>query len=226
MMTQRLWLGLLLLTGGSATLTQARPQRLETRSSRRQLTLREGKTIVNAALEQEQHAGRKPDCSHLAHEVYTRAGYPYPYARSFDLYVGVGSFVRVTKPQPGDLIVWRGHVGIVVDPAEHSFFSSVSSGLRSEFYDAPDWKARGPARFYRYAAAKPENLVLTGKRPQKTAKNAAPTNNASIVEDSHENLPESTHSATQRPDFPSAAATSPASPSTRPTIETRGGPSK
>jgi hypothetical protein len=225
MMTQRLWFGLLLLTGGSATLTQARPQLLEARSSRRQLTPREGKTIVSAAWEQEQHAGRKPDCSHLAHEVYTRAGYPYPYARSFDLYVGIESFVRVTKPQPGDLIVWRGHVGIVVDPAEHSFYSSVSSGLRTEFYDAPDWMARGPARFYRYAAAKPANLVLTGKRPQKTGKNAALTNTAPIVEDSYENLPESTPSATKSPDFPSAAVTGPASPSTRPTIETRGRPS-
>src|SRR5436309_2425756 len=56
------------------------------------------------------------DCSHLVHYLYTRAGFPYPYAPSRALYSGVGGFRRVPQPRAGDLIAWRGHVGIVVNP--------------------------------------------------------------------------------------------------------------
>jgi hypothetical protein len=215
-MTPRFWLGLLLLASGSIAQAQVRPQLQQKKSSPHSLTAREGKVIVNAAWDREELTDRQPDCSHLAHDVYTRAGYPYPYARSIDLYVGIRSFVRVTKPQPGDLIVWRGHVGVVVDPAEHSFYSSVRSGLRTDLYDAPDWKARGPARFYRYAAAKPANLVLTGNRPETTRKNAAPTP-APIVDDSAADLAKSTQSTTKTSDTES--------PTTRTTSENHGGPS-
>jgi hypothetical protein len=132
--------------------------------------MREGEIIVNAAWERERQTASKPDCSHLVHEVYSLAGYPYPYADSFDLYIGTKGFVRVVKPQPGDLIVWRGHVGIVVDPGEHSFYSSVTSGIRTEFYDAPEWKARGQARFYRYAAVTRGNVTQTNVRLPRPAK--------------------------------------------------------
>jgi hypothetical protein len=141
------------------------------------------------------------------------AGYPYPYASSFDLYAGIGSFVRVTRPQPGDLVVWRGHVGIVVDPVEHSFYSSVRSGLRTEFYDTPQWKARGPARFYRYAVAKPSTFVLAGNRPAKTPSEPGPTNASPAVEDSGENLPASTNPIREDSDSTSSEAMSPVSPS-------------
>jgi hypothetical protein len=219
MMTQRLWFGVLLLAGSSVAQAQVRPQFQETTFSPRPLTAQEGKVIVNAAWERDQQAGRKPDCSHLVHEVYTLAGYPYPYASSFDLYVGIGSFVRVAKPQSGDLVVWRGHVGIVVDPAEHSFYSSVRSGLRTEFYDAPNWKARGPARYYRYVAAKPANLVLARNRSPKTPGESASINTEPAFEDSHENLPGSTHPIAKGSDTTSSAVPGSASPSTRATFE-------
>src|SRR6185312_7502570 len=48
------------------------------------------------------------------------------------------------------LIVWPGHVGIVVDPQQRSFYSSLNSGLKIDSYDAPAWRARGPARFFRF----------------------------------------------------------------------------
>lgn len=204
-MTQRFLLGLVLLAGSSVVQAQVRPQLQKTNSPSHPLTAREGKIIVNAAWERNQLAGRQPDCSHLAHDVYARAGYPYPYARSIDLYVGIRSFVRVTKPQPGDLVVWRGHVGIVVDPADHSFYSSVRSGLRTNFYDAPEWKARGPARFYRYAAAKPADAVLTRNQPEKNQKNGAPTIAAPDVDDSPTNLTDFTHHATKSSDSESSS---------------------
>lgn len=94
------------------------------------------------------------------------AGLPYPYTDSFDLYRGIGSFARVTRPQPGDLIIWRGHVGIVIDPDEHSFYSSLRSGLGTDFYDAPYWKARGPARFYRLVRPVRTSVTLAQQRAQ------------------------------------------------------------
>lgn len=217
-MKPKLCLGLLLLAGTCVTQAQVRPQLQKISLSHRPLavTVREGKTIVNAALEQDPQAGRKPDCSHLVHEVYNRAGYPYPYARSIDLYIGIGSFVRVTKPQPGDLIVWRGHVGIVVDPTEHSFYSSLRPGLRTDFYDAPQWTARGTARFFRYAAAKRSNPVLTENRPEKTRKNTATVTAVPGDDSSHEDLPDATLSATKSLDTKS--------PSNHATSEFPGGP--
>src|SRR5256885_6923928 len=95
------------------------------------------------------------DCSHLVHDVYEQAGFPYDYVTSRELYIGSANFTRVRAPQPGDLIVWRGHVGIVIDPKQHSFFSFVRSGPDTLFYDSPYWRSRGIARFFRYVTDKP-----------------------------------------------------------------------
>ena len=84
------------------------------------------------------------------HEVYATVGLEYRFARSSELYQGVERFKRIGKPQPGDLIVWRGHVGLVVDPEETTFYSSVGSGLKTESYHSPYWLRRGRPRFYRY----------------------------------------------------------------------------
>lgn len=129
------------------------------------VTPRQGEAIVAAAWTRERRGGPSPDCSHLVHEVYAIAGLGYPYTDSFDLYAGIGNFVRVARPQPGDLIVWRGHVGIVINPTEHSFYSSLRSGLGTDFYDAPYWKARGPARFYRFVRPVP-SVTLAQQRAQ------------------------------------------------------------
>lgn len=90
------------------------------------------------------------DCSHLVHAIYERAGFSYTYASSSELYGGVEGFVRVARPQPGDLVVWRGHAGIVVRPSRHIFFSLLRAGPGIDDYEAPYWMSRGRARFYRY----------------------------------------------------------------------------
>jgi hypothetical protein len=82
--------------------------------------------------------------------VYTRAGFDYEYARSGEIFDGIDSFRRVQKPQPGDLVVWQGHIGIVIDPVEHSFYSSVLAGFAIEDYRSAYWLKRGRPRFYRY----------------------------------------------------------------------------
>lgn len=127
----------------------------------RPLSAREGLTIVRETSFVETSEGRTEDCSHLVHDLYEQAGYPYPYASSRDLYLGTENFVRVRAPHPGDLVVWRGHVGIVLDPQDHSFFSSVNSGPRTEYYDSAYWHARGIPRFYRYLIKGPTKATTT-----------------------------------------------------------------
>jgi len=58
--------------------------------------------------------------------------------------------------------VWPGHVGIVLDPIEHSFYSQVRTGLEAQDYLGTYWKARGRPRFYRYKVEKAE--ILTAVR--------------------------------------------------------------
>ena len=132
------------------TLGWAAPVRGQKHEHVRLVSNQEGVDIVDAASEHQETITAKPDCSHLVYEIFQLAGYPYPYANSADLYNGVPNFLRVRKPQAGDLVVWRGHVGIVVDPREHSFYSSLRSGLQTSDYTAPYWRRYGSPKFYRY----------------------------------------------------------------------------
>ena len=122
----------------------------------RPLTSGESLAILGAALDSRRHAVPHPDCSHFVHELYGRAGFAYEYASSADLYAGIEEFRRVESPQAGDLIVWRGHSGIVVSPLQHSFFSLLRSGPGVDSYDAPYWKRRGRPRFFRYVKPAPD----------------------------------------------------------------------
>jgi len=90
------------------------------------------------------------DCSHFVQYLYEQAGLYYGYAPSRSLYEGMQGFKRVLHPKAGDLIVWRGHVGIVVDPAETTFLSALRSGVKTSSYESNYWKRRGKPRFLRY----------------------------------------------------------------------------
>ena len=114
------------------------------------LTRDDGLAVVETALDEHIRMRGKRDCSHLVHTIYDRAGFSYTYASSRDLYRGTGDFRRVKKPQPGDLVVWQGHVGIVVNPAQREFYSFLRHGPGIDEYDTRYWKRRGPVRFYRY----------------------------------------------------------------------------
>jgi len=113
----------------------------------------QGLAIIGAALESRKPTDSNADCSNLVHAIYERAGFTYSYSNSSELYRGIKEFRRVLHPQPGDLVVWRGHVGIVISPVQHSFFSAMRSGRGVEFYDSPYWQARGQPRFFRYLKA-------------------------------------------------------------------------
>lgn len=114
------------------------------------LTTDERLAILGAALDFRHRTKIAYDCSHFIHALYERAGFPYEYANSSDLYSGTDEFQRVSHPQPGDLIVWRGHIGIVTNAAQHTFFSLLSTGPTVNHYDSRYWKRRGVPRFFRY----------------------------------------------------------------------------
>lgn len=149
---------------GAYRVARATPDRQQKPVVPRPLTLGEGLAILGAALDSGHHADFRSDCSHFVHGLYERAGFPYEYASSSDLYAGVDEFRRVTSPQPGDLAVWRGHAGIVINPGQHSFFSVLRSGPGVDSYHAPYWKRRGRPRFFRYVKPAPGGVLSTSIR--------------------------------------------------------------
>ena len=136
----------------------------------------QGEAVAAFALQAEKRIHPKPDCSHLVHLLYARAGLIYPYEDSRVLYRGISDFQRVKTPQPGDLAVWLGHVGIVLSPEEKTFLSSVRSGILTESWTAPHWARRGRPRFYRYRIGPEADMNLLAKimgddsRPQMEAR--------------------------------------------------------
>jgi hypothetical protein len=139
----------------------------------------QGEALAAFALQSERRiAHPKPDCSHLVHLLYARAGLIYPYQDSRILYRGISDFKRVKTPQAGDLAVWVGHVGIVLSPQDKTFMSSVRSGIITESWIAPHWARRGRPRFYRYRIGPEADMNLLASimnddsRPQVATLNA------------------------------------------------------
>jgi cell wall-associated NlpC family hydrolase len=123
------------------------------------LSADQGRALVDFAMDSAADLRSHPDCSHFVHLVYSDAGLTYAYQDSRVLRSGVPEFKRVKKPQPGDLVVWPGHVGMVVSPKEKTFFSSVRSGIITESWTAAHWRARGRPRFFRYRVGPDTDLT-------------------------------------------------------------------
>jgi hypothetical protein len=105
--------------------------------------------LVELSTEVEQTA---LDCSHFVNHAFEQVGLEYDYTPSRKLYEGKSdAFRRVYRPAAGDLIVWPGHVGIVVDPDLKTFVSVLQSGVRVSSYISPYWRHRGIPRFLRYS---------------------------------------------------------------------------
>jgi len=151
-------------SNGAYRATRKTPDLQQKATESRPLTLGEGLAILGAALDFRHQADSPSDCSHFVHGLYERAGFPYVYASSSDLYAGIDEFRRVASPQPGDLAVWRGHAGIVVNPVQHSFFSVLGSGPGLDSYDSLYWKQWGRPRFFRYVKRVPNGVLSTSIR--------------------------------------------------------------
>jgi len=179
----------LCLTGGlPGTNFQARaqtnPAATGPRLDFRLLNEDEGRTIADAARDHDQPTRGEQDCSHVVHRAYLNAGYEYSYASSFELYAGHENFERVRNPQPGDLVVWPGHVGIVLEPMEHSFYSLVSTGLEAQNYQGAYWRSRGRPRFFRYKVETTETLTATKTAvPPRASNSTKPQDTEAVIEE-------------------------------------------
>jgi len=172
------------LAAGSLAKAQSTPASQGSGPNFRLLNAEEGRSIVDAAGEQDRPGRGAQDCSHLVHQTYLNAGFEYPYASSFELYAGNENFRRVRRLQPGDLIVWPGHVGIILDPSEHSFYSLVSTGLEAQDYLGTYWKSRGRPRFYRYRVENTEILAaVRAPAPPRVSNSKKPHDTATLVEE-------------------------------------------
>ena len=115
------------------------------------------------------------DCSHFVNSIFQRAGFSYRYEPSRTLYRGIPGFRRVSDPAAGDLVVWPGHVGIVVDPAAQTFLSKLTHGIKVTSYTSRYWKGRGHPRFFRYAVPVSDSTwIARNTRP------TSPANSGSI----------------------------------------------
>jgi hypothetical protein len=148
------------------------------------LSPEQGEALAAFAAQSEKRIRPKPDCSHLVHLLYTRAGLIYPYEDSRVLYRGIGDFQRVKTPQPGDLAVWLGHVGIVLSPEEKTFLSSVRSGILIESWTAPHWVRHGRPRFYRYRIGPAADMNLLARVMSDDSNRQIDTRNAGHSETS------------------------------------------
>jgi len=62
-----------------------------------------------------------------------------------------GLFAGTASPLPGDLVLWDGHVGIVLAPASGDFIGSQSStGVYIASYSSGYWAAQPNRRFLRW----------------------------------------------------------------------------
>ena len=182
-----LWLGAAVCAHGQSSANPARQSvpRTSVRSKiitpAQLLDADEELAILEVALDTRRPARRgerRSDCSHLVHAIYEKAGFPYSYARSSDLYLGTEDFRRVAQPQAGDLVVWRGHAGIVINPREHTFFSSLRSGFGVQPYDSAYWKGRGRPHFLRYVKRSPASVLAASNHAlslKPTAMHSAPS---------------------------------------------------
>ena len=172
------------MAAGSLAQAQAASASPGSGSNPRLLTAEEGRTIVDAARDQDQPARGAQDCSHVVNQTYLSAGFEYPYASSFELYAGNENFERVRYSQPGDLIVWPGHAGIVVNPLQHSFYSLVSTGLEAQDYEGSYWRSRGRPRFYRYKVENAEPLTaIKATASARASKSKKPRDVAPAIEE-------------------------------------------
>lgn len=82
------------------------------------------------------------DCSHFVWQVYKAVVFPdMPYIFSDPSRDG-SYFKRIDKAQvlKGDLVVWSGHIGIVVDPIQSTFIGAqTSTGVAGAFYGSGHW---------------------------------------------------------------------------------------
>lgn len=116
-----------------------------------------GEALVSVGMQIEKTA---LDCSHFVNSLFQQTGIYYKYQPSRALYRGASGFKRVYRPAQGDLIVWPGHVGIVVDPQAKTFLSALTHGVKVASFTSRYWRQRGQPRFFRYKLPTRDSIWL------------------------------------------------------------------
>lgn len=101
------------------------------------------------------------DCSHFVYQVLNAARLAVAAKgaapqvvdyRSTATIEASGTFFPVPLPEPGDLVLWDGHVGIVVSPQRGTFVGAqTSTGVAEASYTSGYWAKRSGLRFLRFA---------------------------------------------------------------------------
>jgi len=88
------------------------------------------------------------DCSHFVAQIIERAtGHRFDWI-SANAYAHSPHFQKVDHPVRGDIVYWHrsphGHVAVVLDPNQHTFIGSQSSGgVGTARYNSSYWRAHG-----------------------------------------------------------------------------------
>jgi cell wall-associated NlpC family hydrolase len=90
------------------------------------------------------------DCSHFVWEVIKAAGHPQaPYVSTSHV-PGSAYYSGVDVPAAGDIILWDGHMGIILDTTTGIFIGAQSGGVDEASYKNGYWAKRSH-KFYRYS---------------------------------------------------------------------------
>jgi cell wall-associated NlpC family hydrolase len=91
------------------------------------------------------------DCSHFVWEVLKAAGHPgAPYTATGGVAGSAVYSPASAPPQAGDIILFDGHMGIVVDPTAETFVGAQSKGVESASYAKGSYWGNRQHSFYRY----------------------------------------------------------------------------
>ena len=91
------------------------------------------------------------DCSHLVWEVLKASGHPQAPYTSTGGVPGSHSYSAASDPPlAGDIILFDGHMGIVVDATTSTFVGAQSGGVDAASYAKGSYWGNRHHRFYRY----------------------------------------------------------------------------
>jgi cell wall-associated NlpC family hydrolase len=91
------------------------------------------------------------DCSHFVWEVIKAAGHPQaPYLSTGSIPGSFAYSAATEPPEVGDIILFDGHMGIVVDTTTQTFMGAQSHGVEPASYAKGSYWGNLHHRFYRY----------------------------------------------------------------------------
>jgi cell wall-associated NlpC family hydrolase len=89
------------------------------------------------------------DCSHFVWEVIKAAGHQGAHYHSTSDVARSADYSAVDMPAAGDIVLFDGHMGIVVDPGAGLFMGAQSHGVDEASYTSGYWGKQRHS-FYRY----------------------------------------------------------------------------